>query len=175
MITRIRPATAEKSCKYISLPYYGTHSEDIKLKLRQILSKAYPHIQFHIIFKNPFKLHMMFPFKDKVPMPLRSCVIYKFTCECNLQYLGSTKAILHSRMSQHLGISDRTGNPLQVKSKSSIREHCTANDHQLAYDNFSIVATESNEEKLRLLEAIHIKLEKPELNIQLDFEQLYTL
>ena len=145
------------------------------MKLRQILCKAYPHIQFHIIFKNPFKLHMMFPFKDKVPMPLRSCVVYEFNCECNLRYLGSTKVILHSRMSQHLGISDRTGNSLQVKSNSSVREHCTANNHQLTYDNFSIIASEPNVDKLRLLESVYIKLNKPELNVQLDSEQLYTL
>ena len=175
MVTPTRIQTVEKSSKYICLPYYGTHSDETKLKLKQILSNAYPHIQFHIIFKNPFKLHMMFPFKDKVPLPLRSCVIYKFICECNLRYLGSTKAILHSRMSQHIGISDRTGIPTQKKLKSSIREHCSANDHQLTYDNFTIVASESNEEKLRLLESVYIKLEKPELNVQLDSEKLYTL
>ena len=175
IVTPTRSPTVAKTSKYVCLPYYGTHSEEVKLKLRQILTKAYPHIQFHLIFKNPFKLHMLFPFKDKVPLPLRSCVIYKFICECNLQYLGSTKAILHSRMCQHIGISDRTGNPTLVKSKSSIREHCSANNHQLTYDNFSVVASESNEDKLRLLEAIYIKLEKPDLNVQLDSEKLYTL
>ena len=53
------------------------------------------------------------PFKDRIPLNLRSHVVYQFECQCcNALYLGKTCRHLHTRVSEHRGISALTGNPV---------------------------------------------------------------
>ena len=99
--------------------------------------------------------------------------IYKFTCECKVSYIGESEN-LQARISQHGRESGKTAvfshlkscdkykmafealpdaNRFATKGKF-LREHLTVLDRNLRYD----------ERKVK--EALHIKLERPELNVQ---------
>jgi hypothetical protein len=58
------------------------------------------------------RLSNFFHFKDRIPLNLRSHVVYQFECQyCNALYLGKTCRHLHTRISEHCRISALTGNP----------------------------------------------------------------
>ena len=148
---------------YFSLPYLGFQSQMIK---RQILSlsKFYPQIKFNIIFRNPNTIGSYFKFKDKIPSPLASCVIYKYSCrQCSAAYIGETRKQVRVRICQHKGISHRTGVPLSNPESSKIFNHSINNDHPIHEDQFQILA-QCRENDLRILESIYIFDQKPSLN-----------
>ena len=96
----------------------------------------------------------------------RSCVIYKYVCsQCEALYVGSTIRTLHTGMSEHLGMSPRTGQPLSQPSQSSIRNHCYQSCQCApSFSNFSVIDSDSNPLSLRIKESIHIHSSKPSLN-----------
>ena len=77
--TTPNPDTDKKRC-YISLPFYGTLSYQIRKDLGKCLKPLYPNIEFRYIFTNKFTISSLFPFKDKAPKELASLVTYLFTC-----------------------------------------------------------------------------------------------
>jgi hypothetical protein len=59
----------------------------------------YPQVQLRLIFKPICRLSNFFHFKDRIPLNLRSHVVYQFECQCgNALYLGKTCRHLHTRM-----------------------------------------------------------------------------
>ena len=105
-----------------------------------------------------------FHIKDKIPEDLRSGIIYQYKCDsCNATYVG--KCIRHkiARIREHLGLSPRTGSPLVRPPFSAIRDHREATDHQILSENFSVLASSSNESELLIMEALYQKQIKPKL------------
>ena len=168
-------STAPKLKFNIPLPYYGALSKEIEKKLNNLLQNTFPHAEFRLVSTNKDRLQNLFPFKDKVPQVLKSCVTYMYTCDCSIQYIGSTAVNLHTRMSQHLGISERTGKPRKVKHSSSIREHSESSGHTMTYENFKIIGNSNSSEDLRILEALQIKIRNPELNKQMESIHVFTV
>ena len=115
----------------------------------------------------------IFNLKDRPAVMMRSDVIYAYKCDsCPQSYVGSTSVNLFIRSAQHRGVSHRTGRFLAKPVKSSIREHCESEDHRFSYDNFSILDTAQNKLDLRILESIHIKKLRPQMN---DMESVVPL
>ena len=160
--------TAPKQKFNVVLPFYGPISKEIEKKLQHILGNSFPHTDFRLVSTNKQKLQNLFLFKDKVPKMLKSCVTYLFTCDCSKQYIGSTAVNFHTRMCQHLGISERTGKERKVKHSSAIRDHCEKEGHELNFDQFKIIGNTTYDEDVRLLEAIQIKVRQPTLNKQME-------
>ena len=71
--------------------------------------------------------------------------------------------ISKTRISEHLGVSGRTGNVLASQPHSSIRAHSVDNIHPVSYDDFSVLAS-SNSFDLRIIESIFINKLSPNLN-----------
>ena len=100
------------------------------------------------------KLSAFFSTKDKVPLPLKSGVVYKFTCSVDPKqsYIGKTYRHLGQRIKEH-------------SSKiSAIYDHrlncqCTCNTN-----NFRVIDTATDNFSLNIKEAIHIKYLQPSLN-----------
>ena len=159
----------------VTLPYYGPLNKEIDLKLEKLLQSSFPHIDFRLVATNKVRLQNLFTFKDKLPKVLKSCVTYLYTCDCSLQYIGSTTANLHTRMSQHMGISERTGLERKSKNSSSIREHSESSGHLMTFDNFKIIGNANTNEDLRILEAIQIKIRNPSLNKQMESIHIFTV
>ena len=168
--------TVPKRPLLLVLPYTGT----LSLQIRNKLLTAYrclPQFQLRIIFTSNNRLSSSFPFKDKIPFTLRSGVVYKFTCAtCNSCYYGQTKRHLHTRISEHKGISPSTGNKLQ-NVNSTIHEHCMKCDqnvNDISENNFMILCSAKHSSDLEIKESLLILNDKPNLNVQgkVAFKQL---
>ena len=70
-----------------------------------------------------------------------------------------------SELSQHLGISYRTGNRLQNPPHSTPRIHSLDKKHYLTNGNFKILDTANNESALLILESLYIFKNRPKLNM----------
>ena len=103
-------------------------------------------------------------FKDKLPISLVSSVIYKYSCgQCFATYICETRKRLKVRVSQHKGISFRTGNMLNSVEKSEILDHFLDSGHFTNENNFKILDS-CQPFDLRILESIYIHKIKPSLN-----------
>ena len=101
--------------------------------------------------------HCNFTFKDKIPVFLRSGIVYKFKCGgCNAAYYGKTKQHFIVRMCKHLGVSALTGNKVKEDNDFAINEHHLFCNDSSGYDDFSILAGNNNDFKVILMEDLVI-------------------
>ena len=65
-----------------------------------------------------------FLFKDQIPFAMRSHVVYKYKCQCcGALYVGQIRRHIHTRISEHMGVSSKTGNKLSVSQMSAVLTH----------------------------------------------------
>ena len=156
-----------KKTIYFSNYYFGHKSVELNIKIRELVSEYFPHIQLHTVLVNPFNIGSLFPFKDSLPMLLRSRVVYKYSCErpsCSSVYYGSTIRALSARIAEHRGVSPRTGHPLTTPLHSAIRDHSLTCNSNLSTESFKIVSSNNSVISLRILESLFIVNNKPDLN-----------
>ena len=155
-----------------TLPFSGLHSVQIRNQINKLFSSAYPHIQIRCIFRPMQRLSTFFRFKDRIPLSLRSRIVYKYKCQCcNALYVGETVRHLRKRM----GILGCTGKPLSKPPFSSIRDHhqsSVSRDHHqssssISPDYFSTLSSCSPSFELLLRESLLISKLKPSLNANL--------
>ena len=148
----------------MELPYIGRKSKQMVRELRRIIEEHCLHVKPAFFFKCQRRIRSFFPLKDSVPVMMKSDVIYKYTCDCSQSYIGSTTVNLYIRISQHRGLSFRTGKALTRPPNSSIRDHTTICGNIITPDNFSIVDKYPEESGLRILESLYIKRTRPRIN-----------
>ena len=113
-----------KKVVYFSLPFTGTHSLHIRTQISRLCSSAFPQLNIRCVFRPTQRLSHLFTFKDRIPKGLRSCVVYQFQCRCcSASYVGQKVRHLHTRVSEHLGISALTGKASSNPKPSSILQH----------------------------------------------------
>ena len=107
-----------------------------------------------------FKIHNYVWVKSKTPLGLRAEVVYQYQCSCDrtLSYIGKTKRHLATRCKEHFTQPSAISNHLRYCDKCK-------NSFDIAH--FQILDTSTNDFELQIKEALHIKLNKPKLNIQL--------
>ena len=119
------------------------------------------------VFRSSTRISSFFPFKDKVPKLMRSGVVYLFKCRCcSASYVGQTTHHLHTRISEHLGISPITGKPSSNPVMSSIFSHLNSTGHSANFDDFEILFSCSDTCELMIHESLLISKLKPSLNVQ---------
>ena len=129
--------SVSKKVLYFSLPYTGKHSLQIHTQISRLCSSAYPHLNIRFVFRPTLRLSHLFSSKDKIPKALRSCVVYSFKCRCcSASYLGQTVRHLHTRVSEHLGVSAFTGHKSCSPVMSSIFSHLNGTGHTASLDDF---------------------------------------
>ena len=159
-------ATVEKRKMFISFPFFGPQSEKLKTEILDTLAKFYPQLDLKIILSNTYTIGSLFNYKDRLPMTLRSSIIYKYCCaHCASGYIGLTIRPLHMRIAEHQGRSFRSGNVPQNPVPSSIRDHSLKCSKQISSSEFSIIGHELPGNNLEMLESLHIYHHKPNLNI----------
>ena len=154
----------------ISLPFLGKYSNELKRKISSSASKFLVKTKINVTWNSSRKLRNLFSFKDKLPMHIRSNILYRFTCNgCNSIYLGKTKRHFLVRTYEHLGLSLRTGKRYTYNNKNNnntgILDHIHASDNcngELA--NFEIIGNARNDYFLRIKEALLIHKFKPTIN-----------
>ena len=159
--------TASKQKMFIKLPFHGEESFRIRRQLNQLVSKFYPQIKLNVVFQSGFRIKNMFKFKDTVPLPLMSSLVYKYICNrCQSVYIGKTSRHLSTRISEHMGVSYRTAVPLTSPPFSAIRNHIDHNhtNYTISPDEFTIIDRAPTDFQLLKKESILIKQIQPNLN-----------
>ena len=148
----------------------GSYSNVVKKQISKLASQLLVKTKITIIWKSPRKLRNLFTFKDRLPMRLRSKILYSYTCDgCNSIYIGKSKRHFVVRAYEHLGLSLRTGKKFTFNAKNSnnsnILEHInTQSCCQGNIANFKIVGNASNDYFLRIKESLLIHKLKPTIN-----------
>ena len=159
--------TVPKKIVYFCLPFTGSHSLQIRNQITRLCNAAYPHLNIRFVFRSSTRISSFFPFKDKVPKLMRSGVVYLFKCRCcSASYVGQTTRHLHTRISEHLGISPITGKPSSSPVMSSIFSHLNSTGHSANFDDFEILSSCSDTCELMIHESLLISKLKPSLNVQ---------
>ena len=156
-----------KQVLFIKLPFHGDESFKIRKNLVQLFCHFYPQIKLNVIFQSGYRIKNMFRFKDTIPVPLRSSLVYKYVCNrCNAVYVGKTSRHLLTRVSEHRGVSYRTSVPLSNPPFSAIRNHTFINheNYSISPDEFTIIDTAQSDYQLLKKESILIKQIQPNLN-----------
>ena len=124
---------------YLSFPYFGSFSEKLKQNLLTLLSKYYSKDKFYVILVNNFTIGSSFNYKDKLPLHLRSSLVYKYSCvHCTSEYVGMTTRTLGTRVVEHAGIIFPTGVPLISPPHSAVRDHSELCSTNVDINNFKI-------------------------------------
>ena len=147
------------------LPYLGKASLDLRTKLRRTIERNLPFCKLKIIFRSKCRLNTLFHFKDSLEKKIRSGIIYRYRCSnCNVTYYGKTFRHFYTKAVEHMGISNLTGKRLKNVKQSAISDHLLQCNCTINFDNFDILAAESNKFKLLLRESLLMKHDKPILN-----------
>ena len=166
----------EKKTVLLLLPFLGNQSFQLRNKLQKLIKAAFPEHRLRLIFRPQLRLRQFFGYKDRVPLELRSFVVYKYTCSCcEATYFGKTYRHYRERVFEHLGRSARTGNPLishptrsQKSSESAILDHWRGSGHEPQYGDFKVVDSAKTKWDLLIKESLLIKKHSPSLNKQTD-------
>ena len=116
------------------------------------------HTSVQVIFKgtNTLKANLMYP-KDKIPSHLKQDIVYKWSCQeenCNLSYIGKSSWCLGNRIKEH-----------RSQIFSAIYQHSVSNHHPKAnISHFKIIDQDSKQVAREAREAIHIRINNPDLN-----------
>ena len=82
---------------------------------------------------------------DSLEKKIRSGIIYRYSCSnCNVTYYRKTFRHFYTRMVEHMGISNLTGKCLKNVKQSTISDHLLQCNYTINFDNFEILAAESN-------------------------------
>ena len=100
----------------------------------------------------------------RLPYDLMSCVVYKLQCgRCNASCYGETDRHLKVRSGEHIGIFSLNFKKVKPSAKNSIRNHFLFCNHDLSFDDFTIVAQGTNKFLLGIKESLLIMRDKPRL------------
>ena len=165
-------STVNREPFFVGIPFFDKKTnENLKSDLTKLAYRFYPQISLKIIFQNNFSIKSFFPFKDRVDTLLQSDVVYKYSCShCNATYVGETARHLHTRISEHRGVSHRTGHLLNKTPNSNIFKHYLDTGHDVLPSQFEVVCNIS--QNLKLTESIVIHQLKPSLNENLSSVKL---
>ena len=135
---------------YSTLPYI----QGISDKLRRAYKKAGVHTSF-----KPHKTlrQLLVAPKDKPPPDHLAGTVYCLECEdCHKCYIGESARPLGKRIKEHI--------TTRSSSTSAVSEHLKTAKHHFDPDKVKILARKPKDFSRKILEAIHIRKEKPALN-----------
>ena len=114
-----------------------------------------------VLFKTTNKFKNYFRVKDLVPETLRSNRFYKFLCgSCTASCVGKTDRHMKVRVSEHQGVSTRTGKPVKKTLSTSVRDQMLICDHQAAWEGFITLGNMSDKFAWEFKESLFIKRDK---------------
>ena len=145
---------------YLKLPFIGTYSKFVQNKVQHLCKQFCKNTNVKLVFSSQ-KLASFFSTKDKMPIALRSNVVYKFTCACcNARYVGETTRHYNVRVNEHL---HKKSNPssvfIHLEADKKCRDACDSSC-------FEIIDKDITSFRLKVKEAIHTEWIKPTLNKQ---------
>ena len=143
----------------ICLPFLGKQSFEIRTKLCKFVPLHFPQCKLQVIFNSNNRLRNFFSFKDKIPLSVRSHVLYRYTCDCcKAIYIGKTRRHYGVRVLEHLGISLATGvnytfNP-NNNNNTAILNHINHTSCRGKEENFRIIGSAKTDQLLCIKETL---------------------
>ena len=132
-------------------------SLQIRTRINRIMKNKLLYCNVQFAFQTKGKISNIFTFKEKIPSVQCSGIVYKFQCRsCNATHYGKTKGHFEIRMCEHLGISTLTGKRVKGDDDSAIKGHLLFCNHTPDFKDFSILATNKNDFKVKLMESLLI-------------------
>ena len=158
----------------ITLPFSGNISSITEKRLNRCIGKRLKFCNLKIIFQTGNRLMNYFRFKDCVPETLQSNFVYKFKSgSCTASCYVKTYRHMKVRISEHQGVSPRTGKRVKGTFSTSVRDHMLNCNHKVAWEDFSIIGRETNHYLLETKESLFIKRDKPSLNSNKYSQELF--
>ena len=161
--------TASKEEIKICLPFLGKQSLKLRTNRTKLVNKYYPHCTLRVIFNSNNRLRNAFSFKDKIPLSVRSHLIYRFTCNsCNAVYIGKTRRHYLVRIFEHLGISLVTHKKITYNpnnnNNTAVLNHLNCTSCNSTQNDFSIIGSARTDALLCIKESLLVHKNKPKLN-----------
>ncbi len=169
---------AQKSITVV-LPFVGKMSLDVRTRILKLMKTVYPQVKCRIVFRTVRRISNCLQYKDRHSLSMSSGIVYSFLCgTCNGTYVGKTCRHFHTRVSEHKGVSDRTGviRKIAESSMTAIHKHKTDNvkcPHSVTFGDFAVLGRADNDYLLKLKEALFINRDKPSINIQGQVKNLW--
>ena len=77
--------------KKLSLPTLDNSPKKLRSELLVLLGRHFSDVRFNVVLVNKFTVGSFFNYKDKLPMRLKSSLVFKFSCAlCASEYVGMT-------------------------------------------------------------------------------------
>ena len=96
---------------------------------------------------------------------MRPLLCYKFQCSsCNTTYYDKTKRQFKVHVSEHMGVSARTGKNIKSTKNSAVRDHMLVCNNIVSFEDFSVLANGTNDFRIKLQESLLIHRDGPQLN-----------
>ena len=145
---------------YFKLRYVGNLSHHIKNELPE-LCKEFCKENFNIkLVFNSFKIKSYFSYEDRIPIDLKSFLVYKFTCaNCSSSYIDKTCRHFKTRIEKHI----KKDNNSHVFKHLHSTTTCFDSYYCLS---FKIIEKANSKFNLKIKEALNINWTKPNLNVQ---------
>ena len=116
-----------------------------------------------------------FPLQRPCTQDFISGVVYKFQCGlCNESYYCESIRHLDIRSGEHIAVSPLTGKKVKPSNNSVICDHLLHCNFLPSFDNFSVLAYESEKYLLEIKESLLIMRDKPSLNRNINSAPFFT-
>ena len=154
---------------------FGSSSQSFAERIASFVYRCYNAVNLSPIFTSRTAFNSTH--KDKLPIFKQSMLIYRFVCRCSWTYTGRSCQRLEMRIRQHvprviLSKGRQTSGHFQTMD-SAIGEHLlTINSYRTSYEDdcFSILLRVRDKIQLKVLDAIHIAINRLPLCRQSYFE-----
>ena len=147
------------------LPFIGKKSLQLRSRLVKSIQENLQFCSLNVVFQSPCKLRSLFHFKDTLDKKIRSDLVYRYTCSnCNVTYYGKTYRHFFTRAAERMEISNLTEKRVKNVKQSAVSDHLLQCDCSINFDDFDILASETNNFRLLIKESLLITRDKPVLN-----------
>ena len=92
---------------------------------------------------------------------------------CSTSYTGKTFWHLKVTVSEHQGVSPRTGKIVKGTFSTSFHDHMLECDHKVTWDDFKVLGKESNHWLSEIKESLFSERDKPSLNKNIYSHELF--
>lgn len=160
LLFNAKTAPQTEPTKWISLPYTGEISEDV----RKMVSKK----DYRVTFSNSPNLGTILTnAKGNKTDVLSNSGIYKISCPCGSHYVGQTGRDIKTRTREHLSSAR-----LQKMGNSSLADHLISSNHPWSECNVELMKRCQKGRRMNLYEQLEINLARSEklLNSQIESE-----
>ena len=162
----------------LRLPWIGQQSIKFRNDIKRVIVRGFPAATPQVVFTSTRAFSGRA--KDVLPASSKSCLIYKFTCDCASTYVGRTCQSLTERIKQHLPnrLFEQGSKTKKTATDSAITRHVREHPACLEKsprERFKIVAMARDQWHLGVLEALYIKAYHPDLCSQKEHVRVLNL